>query len=173
MGDDTPLTSEYNSRNFAKGESMKQYRILLALGVLVLASLACQAVTGGREEDTPPATDSVVVPTQAPSENGGTGGGGGTTTESDFPMTPDAYNVTDIGDGSLLFYTKLSAEEAMDFYRQEYTAMGYTERELLTVVSDGVFSMVFDGDPSGQAVVIQSVDLGDGSRTIAIRLEDV
>jgi hypothetical protein len=33
--------------------------------------------------------------------------------------------------------------------------------------------MVFDGDPSGKAVVIQSVDLGDGSRTVSIRFEDV
>lgn len=51
--------------------------------------------------------------------------------------------------------------------------MGYTEREILTAVTEVTFSMVFDGDPSGKAVVIQSVDLGDSSRTIAIRLEDV
>lgn len=152
---------------------MKRYRVLLAIAALVLASLACQAVTGGRGEDTPPSNDSVTEPTEAPSENGGTGGGGGETTQTDFPLTPDAYNVTDIGDGSLLFYTKLSAEDAMDFYRDKYTGMGYTEREILTVLTDGTFSIVFDGDPSGQAVVIQSVDLGDGSRTIAIRLEDV
>ncbi len=61
----------------------------------------------------------------------------------------------------------------MQFYRDEYTSQGYTEREELTIVSDGMFSMVFDGDPSGKSVVVQSVDLGDGSRTIAIRLEDV
>lgn len=150
---------------------MKRYQIYIAIAALVLASLACQAVTGGGDNASP-SSDREMQPTEAPSENGGTGGGGGAT-ESDFPMTPDAFNITDIGDGSLLFYTKLSAEDAMDFYREEYTAMGYTEREILTVVSDGVFSMVFDGDPSGQAVVIQSVDLGDGSRTIAIRLEDV
>jgi hypothetical protein len=88
-------------------------------------------------------------------------------------MTADAYQVVNIGDGSVLYYTKLSLEDVMKFYRDEYTAKGYTERELLTVVSDGVFSMVFDGDPSGKAIVIQSVDLGDGSRTVAIRLEDV
>ena len=58
----------------------------------------------------------------------------------------------------------------MAFYRAEYTSRGYTEREVLTHVSDGVFSMVFDGDPSGKGFVIQSVDLGDGSRTVAIRL---
>lgn len=88
-------------------------------------------------------------------------------------MTDDAYNTVDIGDGSLLYYTKMSMDDVLKFYRDEYTAKGYTERELLTTVSDGVFSIVFDGDPSGKAVVIQSVDLGDGSRTVAIRLEDV
>lgn len=149
---------------------MKQMRIYLAIGALVLASLACQAVTGDRGNNVPSSNDSAPEATEAPSDSSG---GSGSEVESDFPMTADAYNVTDIGDGSLLFYTKLSAEEAMDFYRDEYTAKGYTEREILTVVSDGTFSMVFDGDPSGEAVVIQSVDLGDGSRTIAIRLEDV
>lgn len=49
----------------------------------------------------------------------------------------------------------------------------FSERELLTVESDGLFSMVFDGDPRGKAVVIQSVNLGDGSCTVTIRLEDV
>lgn len=149
---------------------MKQMRIYLAIGALVLASLACQAVTGDRGNNAPSSNDSELEATGAPSDSSD---GSGSDVETDFPMTADAYNVTDIGDGSLLFYTKLSAEEAMDFYREEYSAKGYTERDILTVVSDGTFSIVFDGDPSGKAVVIQSVDLGDGSRTIAIRLEDV
>ena len=41
----------------------------------------------------------------------------------------------------------------------------------LLLISDGVFSIVFDGGPDDRAVVIQSVDLGDGSRTVTIRLE--
>jgi hypothetical protein len=135
---------------------MKYYRVTLAIAVLVLASIACQALPGGSENT--PATSN---------ENNGE-----SVTESDFPMTADAYNVTEAG-GSLIFYTKLSMEDAMQFYRNEYAARGYTERENLTSISDGTFSMVFDGDPSGQAVVIQSVDLGDGSRTVSIRLEDV
>lgn len=151
---------------------MNRMRIFLAISVLVLASLACQTLTGSRGDNVPSSNDNVPESTEASSDNDSSSGSG-SSVETDFPMTADAYNVTDIGDGSLLFYTKLSAEEAMDFYREEYTAKGYTEREILTVVSDGVFSIVFDGDPSGQAVVIQSVDLGDGSRTIAIRLEDV
>lgn len=154
---------------------MKQYRIFLALTVLVVASLACNALAGRKADPAAPQESSsggqVDQPTESapPVENGSSN----TTVKTDFPMTSDAYNTVDIGDGSLLYYTKMSMDDVLKFYRDEYTARGYTERELLTTVSDGVFSIVFDGDPSGKAVVIQSVDLGDGSRTVAIRLEDV
>jgi hypothetical protein len=175
MGDCTFLLHSYNFAKFAIGvHRMKYYRIWLAVIVLVVTSLACQAVGGGSQNTpvAPPATDNAgpaePQPTSVPPDDSNPAA----EIETDFPMTPDAYNVTEAG-GSLIFYTKLSQEEAMNFYRDEYTAKGYTEREILTIVSDGVFSMVFDGDPSGKAVVIQSVDLGDGSRTISIRLEDV
>jgi hypothetical protein len=141
---------------------MKYYRISLATAILLLVSLACQTLTGGSE--TTPAIPPTVENTSPEASQ--------PTPASDFLMTADAYNVTEAG-GSLIFYTKLSLEETMKFYRDEYTARGYTEREILTVVSEGTFSMAFDGDPSGKAVVIQSVDLGDGSRTVSIRLEDV
>jgi len=148
------------------------------LAVLVLASLACQAVSGiGGGNDVPAGPSSNEAPPSVDEEPVATAEEeplpADSTSDSAFIMTADAYQVVNIGDGSVLYYTKLSLEDVMKFYRDEYTAQGYTERELLTVVSDGVFSMVFDGDPSGKAVVIQSVDLGDGSRTVAIRLEDV
>ena len=152
---------------------MKHFRIYFTAAILVLVSLACQTLTGGSgggNEPVPPTsagdTTTPLIATTDP-------GGNGNTTSTGFPLTEDAYNINEIGDGSLLYYTNLSLEEVMAFYRAEYTSRGYTEREILTVVSDGVFSMVFDGDPSGKGVVIQSVDLGDGSRTVAIRLEDV
>lgn len=144
---------------------MKHDRIFLALIVLVLASLACQTLTGGGN-DNPNNLESPTI--GAPPDGSATN----QQISTEFPMTADAYNITEVS-GSLIFYTKLSSEETMKFYRDEYRARGYTEREILTVVSDGTFSMVFDGDPSGKAVIIQSVDLGDGSRTVAIRLEDV
>jgi len=156
---------------------MKNYRMFAVIAVLVLASLACQAVSGiGGKNETPSSNDVPSVSTDSPTQDPGSTSedtGNGSSSDSEFAMTADAYNVTDIGDGSILYYTKLSLEDTMKFYRDEYTSRGYTERELLTVVTDGVFSMVFDGDPSGKAVVIQSVDLGDGSRTVTIRLEDV
>ncbi|SRR6266498_3764555 len=153
---------------------MKHYRIYLAIAILVLASLACQALTGGpKESPTEPPTNENTNPEGSqstpvtPNDNNTDNG-----ISTDFPMTADAYNATQAGE-TLVYYTKLSLEDTMKFYRDEYTSRGYTEREALTVVSGGTFSMVFDGDPSGKAVVIQSVDLGDGSRTVAIRLEDV
>jgi len=149
---------------------MKRKRIFLALTVLALASLACQALTGGGN-DAPPVpsgTEDSNQPDVATQDSGG-----GETSASGFPLTADAYNVIDVGDGSVLFYTKMSLDDVMKFYRDEYTSQGYVERGLLTVVSDGVFSIVFDGDPGGKAVVIQSVDLGDGSRTVTISLQDI
>ncbi|HVF25679.1 MAG TPA: hypothetical protein VNA23_07305 [Anaerolineales bacterium] len=156
---------------------MNHQRIYLALSVLLLVSLACQTLSGGGGGgggDQPAVATSAGdsnPPATATTESGSGGGGG--TSDSGFPMTADAFNVTELGDGSLLYYTKLSLEDVMAFYRAEYTSQGYIEREILTSVSEGVFSMVFDGDVSGKAVVIQSVDLGDGSRTVSIRLEEV
>jgi hypothetical protein len=137
----------------------------------MMAALACQVISGG---DTPaaPGIDNAKS-TESSGGDGSAGTGGPDASASGFPITADAYNVIDLGDGSVLFYTKMSLEDVMGFYREEYVSQGYTERGLLTVVSDTTFSMVFDGDPSGKSVVIQSVDLGDGSRTVSIRLEDV
>jgi hypothetical protein len=150
---------------------MKHDRIFLALAVLVFASLSCNALSGGKNTSPnsssgSPADQATVTP---PSSNDG---GNNAKVKTDFPMTADAFNFTDMGDGSILYYTKMSQADVMKFYRDAYTAKGYTERELLTVVSDTTFSMVFDGDPSGKSVVIQSVNLGDSS-TVAVRLEAV
>jgi len=141
---------------------MKYYRIYLAIACLVLGSLACQAMVGGRAETTTP------TPADSTDNNGNNN-----STSTDFPITEDAYNIIDVGEGSVIFYTKMSLEDIMQFYRDEYTSRGYVEREILTVVDSGTLNMVFDGDPSGMSVVIQSVDLGDGSCTVTLRLEDI
>ncbi len=151
---------------------MKHSRIYLVIGALVLASLACQALAGGRSNEVPSSNDNGTQPAAVElTQSANDSGSSNSSVKTDFPLTADAFNLVQVGDGSIVFYTKLSADDAMKFYRDTYTAKGYTERKILTVVTDGTFSMVFDGDPSGKAVVIQSVDLGDGSRTIAIRLE--
>lgn len=148
---------------------MRKYRILLAIVMLVLLSLACQALGGGGNAPSELPSSSDGGDANKPNESKS----GNSSPTSDFPITDDAFNFVDVGDGSILYYTKMSGEDVMNFYREEYISRGYTENELLTVVSEGVFNMVFDGDPSGKSVVIQSVDLGNGNRTVSIRLEQV
>ena len=149
---------------------MKKQRFFAMILVLVLASLACQAFGGGSDsQSAPPSNDEA----GAPSSSVSGGNGGGAKSDFGFPVTKDAYNVTDFGENNIIYYTKMSMDDVIQFYRDEYASMGYTEREILTVISDSTFSMVFDGDPGGMSVVIQSVDLGNGSRSVSIRLEDV
>lgn len=149
----------------------KKLSILFAILVLVLASLACQSLSGGGGDDTPPELP-------APSNEGGsepqpeTSGGGEADVKTDFPIPVGATNIQDLG-GTINFQVEMSLEAAMGFYQNEFTVKGYTERPILTVTSDTTFSMVFDGHESGKAIVVQGVDLGGGMVNISVRLEDV
>jgi hypothetical protein len=153
---------------------MKFRQIFLPLTVLVLASLACQAPSGGDNSPSPSSGGDVNSPTVPAQDNSVDGeGNAANTSNAGFLMTSDAYDILENSDGSLLFFTKFSLDDVLKFYRDEYTSRGYQERELLTAVSDNTINLVFDGDPGGKAILIQCVDLGDGSRTVAIRLVDI
>jgi hypothetical protein len=155
---------------------MKKYKVLLAVVALVLASLACQTIMGGGDRGSNPPDvpqvdgGDVEVPTATPVTTDGdniTIGG-----DSEFPMPADATNVVNMGNTVLNFQTKLSLDEAMSFYRDEFGKSGYTERSELTVIAGSTFSMVFDGHESGQAITVQGVDFGDGTVNISITLAD-
>lgn len=152
---------------------MKKYSILLAILVLLLASFACQALSGGGGSSTPelspPNTDNGGEESQ-PAGNGDSGNASGV--KSEFPLPDGAINIQEVG-GSTNFQVKMSLDDAMKFYVDTFTSQGYTERPILTVTSDTTFSMVFDGHESGKAIVVQGVDFGDGTVNINIRLEDV
>jgi hypothetical protein len=107
------------------------------------------------------------APPVATENNGNTSDG-----KSEFPMPDGAFNVINVG-GSTNFQVKMSLNEAMKFYKDAFTKSGYKERAILTVTSDTTFSMVFDGHKSGKAIVVQGVDLKDGSVNINIRLDKV
>lgn len=157
---------------------MRKYNILLAILALVLASLACQAVTGGGNdidqiESMPPVDnsgDTTIVTPEATEELIDPGFSFGS--DSEFPLPDDSMNVLNVAE-TVNYQTKLSLEEVMAFYRDVYGKQGFTEREILTNVEGGTFSFVFDGHPSGKAIVIQGVDLGDGTVNVNIRYEDV
>jgi hypothetical protein len=145
---------------------MTSKRWLYALVVLLIASLACQAIGGGDTQDTQPTQAPVQEDSPATDTSDPQG-----SSEAEFPMPSDASNVVEAG-GTLNFQTGLSLEESVEFYRDAFKAQGLTEREITTVIEDSVFSLVFDGHSSGQAIVVQGVDLG-GSTNINVRFEDV
>ena len=159
---------------------MKKHQWLIAFLVLLFASLACQSLTGGGATPTtdPDTVATVEVSTESPSlpENPPDNSNSNDSSSADpelFPMPSDAENVIEMGGETVIFQTRMSLDDAMNFYRDAYGKQGFTERDLLTVTSDQTFSMVFDGHSSGQGIVVQGVDLGDGSINISIRLEDV
>ncbi|MFN8382455.1 MAG: hypothetical protein U0V02_10965 [Anaerolineales bacterium] len=153
---------------------MRKFSILFATLSLLLASLACQTVMGGGNDinqiETLPPVDTTVITPEAPNDPGNSGlsvGG-----DSEFPMPDDAVNVVSVS-GTVNFQTKLSIDEVMAFYRDTYGKQGFTERDTFTTISDGVFSFVFDGDPSGKAILIQGFDVGDGTTNVSITLQDL
>lgn len=99
---------------------------------------------------------------------------GGDASDSPFPI-PDDPSVTIglLSDIMVSYLVEMSVDDLAAYYRTELSAQGYTEREDLTVFEGSVVSMVFDGHPSGQALVVQLVDLGDGTSNASVFLEDV
>ena len=167
---------------------MKHKRIVMFLVVLVLASLACNFLTGGGSpgvEDVPaspgesggsdegdgpasPEEESEADEEESPFSFGGSGN-----FDTEFPLPEDVQNFMELDENTINYQTSMSLEEVVDFYRNEFEAEGYQERELLTVIEDGTFSLVWDGHPSGQALVVQGVDLGNGTTNVNVRLEDI
>ena len=156
---------------------MKKLSILFAVLALILASLACQGLSGGGGDDSPelppPGAEGgeEAPPADAPPVENDSSGGGTSNVETEFPLPDGAMNIQNLG-GTINFQVKMSLDEALKFYMETLTKEGYTERTLLTVTSETTFSTVFDGHESGKAIVVQGVDLGDGMVNVNIRLED-
>jgi len=152
----------------------KKLSILFAILVLILASLACQTLSGGGGGDVPelPAPGNDGWSETDPQESGGENKSGASAFESEFPIPNGAINVQDLG-GSTNFQAKMTLEEAITFYQEEFTEKGYAERPILHVTSETTINMVFDGHESGKAIIVQGVDMGDGTVNINIRLEDI
>ena len=157
---------------------------LLSIAVLMVAALACGG-GGAPSSDAP--TSPPDAPTEAAVETSTSVPVEPTATseliedqepdqaahDTVFPLPDDVQNfMGDGGEGMVNFQTGLSLDQVVQFYRQAFSSQGLTEREILTVIEDASFSMVFDGSPNGMAVVIQGVNLGE-AMNVNIRFEDV
>jgi hypothetical protein len=149
--------------------------VVICGAALAVASMACG---GGLEKP----TSSTETAAEAPAEQARTvtpvdakEGRAPSQTKHDtvFPLPDDVRNFTGEGGEAVVnFQTGLGLEEVVDFYRQAFARQGLTEREILTVVDDAGFSMVFDGSADGKDLVIQGVDLGE-TTNVNIRFDDV
>lgn len=74
---------------------------------------------------------------------------------------------------SLNMAVKEDLDTLIEFVRESAADAGYTEYELLTSITEGVASLVFQGHENGRSIVIQMVDLGNGSTNVNIRFEDL
>lgn len=163
---------------------------IYALGLLVIASLACNFISGaGKKEATPQSgagkplvtaaagTDDTtevpnIVPSTAEAPATGEAGTGTNSNTTEFPLPTDITNFVDLGDGWINFQANMSVKDAIAFYRDSFARQGYKEREVNTAITDTTFSLVFDGHASGKAIVVQGVDVG-GAVNVNIRFEDL
>jgi hypothetical protein len=142
---------------------MENKRLILVFTVLLTTSLACSLFGGGDggSEVSPPSEGDVPPPS------------GSGKYDTEFPMPPKVENYMDLGDGAINYQTPMKLEDVVAFYRVEFEKAGYEERDVITSIVDEAFSIAWDGHPSGKAIVIQGVDLGNGTTNVNIRFEDV
>ena len=146
---------------------MKDKRVFLALTVLLTASLACGLCGGGGSagsEGVAPSTGGGEPGQDAPSDSGNY--------DTEFPLPPQVDNFMDLGNDTINYQTSMKLNDVVAFYRGEFEKAGYDERDITTVINDTTFSIVWDGHPSGKALVVQGVDLGDGNMNVNVRLEE-
>jgi hypothetical protein len=148
---------------------MKKYNILLAITALIIASLACQTIMGGGPNDLPnvPPVDS--GDTTVPSDSTGPGDitvGG----ESPFPTTSDAFNVFSTSE-TVTYQSNMSSDEIIQFYKDEFGKLGYTEDSSMEANFQGIFTMGFDGHESGRKIVVAGAPLNDGSIQVTLAFQ--
>jgi hypothetical protein len=137
---------------------MKHQKMLLGFVVLMVASLACVLFGGG----------------------GGSGGGDSLPPagssgkyDTEFPLPANVENFMKLEDDSINYQTSMELNEVVGFYRDEFDKAGFDERDITTVINDTTFSIVWDGHPSGRAIVVQGVGLDNGKVNVNVRFEDV
>ena len=142
---------------------MKTKHTLFIVMIFVLAFTA--ACSGGTATPAAPADVPAEAPAEAPTDEPAEA----PAAASEFPLPDDASNAMLVGEGTTNFQTGLSIPDVVTFYR--FAFPDYTEREIVTVVTDASFNLVFDGHESGQMIVIQGFPMGEGVTNVSIRLE--
>ena len=93
---------------------------------------------------------------------------------TEFPLPSSVRNFQNIqgpGEAAINFQTDLNMNQAIAFYRQQFSQLGLTERTVNTAITDSTFNLIFDTWANGKPVVVQGVSMGR-SLNINLRLDD-
>lgn len=89
-----------------------------------------------------------------------------------YPLPEQVENLVSHDDGaSASFQTSAKLQDILMFYRNAFIAQGLQENTALAVQDETMFSVVFSGHASGQALVVQAVVLSPEKINVNIRLE--
>ena len=90
---------------------------------------------------------------------------------SKFPLPKNAEIVSNT-DSMVIASVKMKMDEVIEFYRADAKANGLTEYELLTTISDNVFSMAFRRPNEDKELVVQGTVMDAENITISLRYEE-
>ena len=161
--------------------------LFIVLFIMILSSLACAIFSGAApakptEVDTEPTqmpevpTDIISQATQpsmetdVPLEHTQSGS---VLNYTKFPLPDDVQNFEELSEDQINFTTNLSIEKIITFYRSEFSILGLKEREVLTMIDEDAFSIVFVDTPNGKDIVVQGVQLDENTLNVNIRCEDI
>ena len=150
--------------------------LMMLIVVLVMAVLACtctSSLPGGNNDtnsgnsgnsgDTGNSGDS-----GNSSDSGDSGDSGSSVERRGFPLVSDAYDIIDTefsGTVSIVYYTKMSFDEVVSFYKDEIPALGYTLDQDVTAAGNAV--LTFSGD-SMLTVTVSANPLDASSQVVSV-----
>jgi hypothetical protein len=155
---------------------MKKSKFVLLVTVLILSISMLACAFGGNNnnteaiEEAPAVQEEPAAAVEEPVQEEAAPAAAETTIETDFPLLADAKNVMETN-GTVIYQSGTSLQDAFDFYYAEFTAQGLTENEILTLNDETMFQLVFTGTEDGKSLVIQTIKLDDSTINVTLRYE--
>ncbi|NMB54526.1 MAG: hypothetical protein GYA15_07460 [Leptolinea sp.] len=151
---------------------IKIFKLIVAAGLLIGSLAACGSGAPAKGKPTSPpeppkqeaAVSAKVEATAAPQAEA-------PAEKSEFPLPPNAKIIQSTPE-MVIASVAMSVKDAMEFYRADAKTRGFTEYELLTTVSDNVFSMAFRRPNEEKEMVVQGTAISTDNLTLNVRYEE-
>lgn len=150
---------------------MNMRRLFTVWFVVALLITACNSIGGkNKEAEAPILEPSKVAVTQVNQGKAPTVSAE-KKLESTFPL-PDDANIISSTPEMTIASTTLTINDAVKFYRDYAKSNGLTEYDLLTNITDTIFSMAFRVPNQEKELVIQGTVISTDNLTLSLRYEE-